>query len=162
MAHRRALLSTLTKSLLRHGRIRTTVIKAKETSRLADRLVTLGKNGSVHARRQAYDVLQDRELVKRLFADIAPRFVDCPGGYTRVVKLSPRRGDGAPQALLEFSRLPVAVPSVKPTKAGPAPSPERPSEAPARPQEPSEAKKPKRFFEGLREWLKPKPGNRES
>lgn len=151
-------MSNMTRNLLRHGRIRTTVVKAKQTQRAMDRLITLGKEGSLHARRQAYQVLRDRDLVKQLFAEVAPRFLDCQGGYTRVLKLMPRIGDGAPQALLELTRLPVVVPTSPAKKVKP-----QPSVAPGTPaskEEPSEQaqKKPKRFLEGLRDWFRPKQG----
>lgn len=154
--HREAMLNGMVKSLLAHGQIRTTYAKAKEAQRLADRLVTMGKEGSIHARRRAFRVLQDRTLVKRLFAEIAPRFVDTPGGYTRVLRLSLRRGDGAQEALLALSRLPAVQPATpggpRPAQAPKAPSaPERPeadkAEAPA---------KPKGLLEGLRKLWKKK------
>ena len=147
--HRGALLNSLVKSLVEHGSITTTLARAKEAQRLADRLVSFGKDGSIHSRRQAFRVLQDRTLVKQLFAEIAPRFVDVPGGYTRVVRTSIRRGDGAQRALLAFSRLPALQPAQGSKPAGaPKVSPE-----PTRPaQEQSEAskKKPKGLLEGLR------------
>lgn len=146
--HREAMLANMAKNLLRHGRIRTTVAKAKETSRLFDRLITLGKEGSVHARRRAYQILQDRDEVKRLFAEVAPRFQTTPGGYTRVLHLSPRAGDGAPQAWLELTQLPAGGPPVsratRPTTPTGAPS------APSAPPKEEPAKKPQKFFEGLR------------
>ena len=130
------------KSLIVHGQIQTTLARAKEAQRLADRLVTMGKEGSVHARRRAYRVLQDRTLVKQLFADIAPRFMDMPGGYTRVSRTAFRRGDGAQCALLSFSRLPARQPI--PTSKTPA-APSRPQ-----PEQPKEAQKPRGLMEGLR------------
>lgn len=144
--HSQATLDNLARNLLRHGRIRTTVAKAKVSRRVVDRLITLGKDGSVHARRQAYRILQDRGLVKQLFADIAPRFLDCQGGYTRVLKLDgARRGDGAQTAVLELTRLP----------APPKPAPARKAKPPAEPAKPTEPKageqpKPKGFLDGLR------------
>ena len=157
---RKALLAHMAKNLLRHGRVRTTLTKAKQCQRVVDRLISVGKEGSVHARRQAYRVLQDRQLVKHLFAEVAPRFLDCQGGYTRVLKLSPRLGDGAPQALLELTRVPVETPKTQPSgKTQRAVSPP-PSTTPQPPKEQEkEAKKPKRFFEGLREWFRVKQGS---
>lgn|SRR3989338_9086939 len=156
--HRGAILHGLVRGLILHGQITTTYARAKEAQRLADRLVTLGKGGSVHSRRRAFRVLQDRTLVKQLFADVAPRFVDVPGGYTRVIKTSFRRGDGAQQAVLAFSRLPAVQPAApqpgsKPVQAPKAPtSPERAKSAKA-----AEAKKAKKsFFEGLRKFWGPK------
>jgi len=156
--HREAMLHTLVKSLLEHGQIRTTYARAKEAQRLADRLVTLGKEGSIHSRRRAFRVLQNRTLVKQLFADIAPRFVDTPGGYTRVMRLATlRRGDGAQQALLALSRLPARQ-SVLGAGAKPEPAPKTPA-TPERPQpkKTEKSEKPKGFFEGLRGlWPKKK------
>ena len=148
--HRSSMLHSLVKSLLAHGRIHTTYARAKEAQRLADRLVTLGKEGSIHARRRAFRILQDRTLVKQLFADIAPSFLDVSGGYTRVVRLSFRRGDGAQRAVLALSRLPAAQPAL-PSGPQPSRSPEPPP-APKRPQpeKAGEAKTPTGFFEGLR------------
>ena len=150
------MLSTLAKSLIERGQLKTTEAKAKEAGRLIDRLITLGKDGSVHARRQAYRVLQDRGLVKRLFADIAPRFLDCPGGYTRIIKLNHRRGDGASLALLELARIPVDMPaSAHPVKTEAAPAPRAEDASKKSEGEPSK-EKPKRFFEGLRGMFKKK------
>ena len=149
--HGKAMLDNTARNVLHHGRIRTTLSKAKATQRVVDRLITLGKEGSIHSRRQAFRVLQDRTLVKRLFGDIAPRFVDVRGGYTRVLRLAIRQGDGAQTALLELTKLPVEEPA-KPTKAPKAEA------EPAQPIAPAEAKKPKKFFEGLRELFKTKKG----
>ena len=145
---RQALVHGLIKTLMVHGQVETTLARAKSAQRLADRLVTLGKDGSIHARRRSFRVLQDRTLVKRLFADVAPAFVDIRGGYTRVVRLSFRRGDGAQRALLSLSRPPVGQPA-RPTAPPPrqAPSTPDPKRAEKRAEE---AKKPKRLFEGLR------------
>ena len=157
---REALLDALIRGLVLHGQIQTTFARAKEAQRLADRLVTMGKDGSVHARRRAFRVLQDRTLVKSLFADIAPRFVDTPGGYTRVVRLGSRGGDGAQRAVLAFSRLPAVQPAI-PTTPKPAPAPKTSTPAPQRPQpKPThEAHKPKGLLEGLRNlWTRQKKG----
>jgi len=89
-------------SLLRHDRITTTDAKAKELRRWADWMVTLSKNGSLHARRQALSFLQDKDVVARLFGDLAPRFENRNGGYTRVVKVGRRRGDAAPLSIIEL------------------------------------------------------------
>lgn len=149
--HKEALLDSLVQGLLVHGQIHTTLARAKEAQRLADRLITLGKEGGIHARRRAFRVLQDRTLVKQLFADIAPRFADVAGGYTRVTRASFRRGDGAQQAVLAFSRLPVAQPATPTPTQKAAPAPQAPSAPkPAKKDAGEEAKKPKKFFEGLR------------
>lgn len=102
-AHRKALMRNLVKALLIREQIRTTDAKAKELRRHADHIVTLGKRGTVHARRLAFMYLGSRKLVKRLFDEVAPRFQGRPGGYTRVLKLGPRRGDAAPISVVEFT-----------------------------------------------------------
>jgi len=102
-AHRKALMRNLVKALIQRRKIRTTDAKAKEMRRWADRMVTLGKIGSLHAHRQAFAFLGDRQLVKVLFDEIAPRFQERMGGYTRALKVGPRRGDGAPISLVEFA-----------------------------------------------------------
>lgn len=102
-AHRKALNRNLTRSLILHGRIKTTVPKAKEMIPFASRLVTLAKDGSLAARRHAINLMGESEAVRKLFAEIAPRFADRPGGYLRMIKLpTGRLGDRAPQAFVEF------------------------------------------------------------
>jgi large subunit ribosomal protein L17 len=88
--------------LLRDERIQTTDPKAKEVRRWADRVITLGKRGSLHARRQALEIVRDKAIVRKLFDTIAPRFKDRPGGYTRIIKIGQRRGDAAPISLIEL------------------------------------------------------------
>ncbi|MFN2609454.1 MAG: 50S ribosomal protein L17 [Actinomycetota bacterium] len=100
--HQKMMLAGLTASLIRDERIRTTEAKAKRMRPLAEKMVTLGKSGDVHARRQALSVIEDRDIVHKLFADIAPRFSERNGGYTRILKLGPRKGDAAPMAIIEF------------------------------------------------------------
>lgn len=102
LGHRKALLRNLVTDLLDHGKIETTEVKAKEVRILADNLITLGKKGDLHARRQAARVIGNPEVLKKLFAEIAPRYTERSGGYTRIVKLGPRRGDAAPMALIEL------------------------------------------------------------
>lgn len=151
------MLRHLIRSLVVHGQIQTTVARAKEVQRLADRLVTMGKDGSLHARRRAFQLLQDRTAVKQVFAEIAPRFLDVRGGYTRVVRTAFRRGDGAQRAVLAFSRLPAVHPAPAPGPKG-APQPPAPA-APPRPapKEPTAPQKPRRLFEGLRHlWTRKK------
>ena len=157
---RQAVVNNLIKSLVQHGQIRTTHARAKEAQRLADRLVTLGKDGSIHARRRAFRILQDQRLVGQLFSDIAPRYVDVSGGYTRVLRLSPRPGDGAQQALLAFSRLPAGQPAA-PKSQKPASAPQAPTAPKRQPEKPAEAEeKPKTFFEGIRNiWTRKKKGS---
>jgi len=100
--HRKAMLRNLTVALVEHERLETTVAKAKELRRVADRLASWGKEGTVHARRMAQSLLQQHGLVVKLFTDIAPRLGDRPGGYTRVIKTRRRFGDGAPMAMIEW------------------------------------------------------------
>ena len=101
-AHRKALYSNLAGALIQHGRIETTEAKAKAVKPLAEKLITLGKRGDLHARRQALATLRSNDVVYRLFSDVAPRFAERQGGYTRIVKLGPRQGDAAPMVLLEL------------------------------------------------------------
>jgi large subunit ribosomal protein L17 len=101
-AHRKALYANLACSLIEHGRIRTTEAKAKAVKPFAEKMITLGRRGDLHARRQAMAELRSQEIVHRLFADVAPRFADRPGGYSRIVKLGPRYGDAAPMVYLEL------------------------------------------------------------
>jgi large subunit ribosomal protein L17 len=101
-AHRKALYSNLAGALIEHGRIKTTVAKAKAVKPLAEQMITLGKRGDLHARRLALAELRSQDVVHQLFADVAPRFADRPGGYTRIVKLGPRQGDAAEMAYLEL------------------------------------------------------------
>ena len=89
-------------SLLREEKIKTTDPKAKELRRWADRVITLGKQGSLHARRQVLSIVHDKTVVRKLFDTIAPRFKDRPGGYTRIIKLGIRRGDAAQMAVIEL------------------------------------------------------------
>jgi large subunit ribosomal protein L17 len=89
-------------ALLREEKIKTTDPKAKELRRWADRVITLGKQGSLHARRQVLSIVQDKAVVRKLFDTIAPRFRERPGGYTRIIKVGIRRGDAAPMALIEL------------------------------------------------------------
>jgi len=102
-AHRRALFRNLVTALLEHERIRTTEAKAKAMRRLVDRMVTLGKRGSLHARRQALAFVSKPSVVRKLFDELAPRFANRPGGYTRVVRLAVRRGDAARLAIIELT-----------------------------------------------------------
>jgi len=102
-AHRRALFRNLVTSLLQHEHLQTTDAKAKELRRWTDRMITLGKRGTLHARRQALAFVRSRSVVAKLFDDIAPRFSTRPGGYTRITKLGIRRGDAAPISLIELT-----------------------------------------------------------
>jgi len=115
-AHRKALLRNLVLSLIRHERIRTTDAKAKELRRYADRMVTLGKQGDLSARRMVFSLIESRDAVKKLFDVIAPRFKDRAGGYTRVVKFGVRNGDAASVSIVEFTGASERAKAKKPRK----------------------------------------------
>jgi large subunit ribosomal protein L17 len=113
-SHERLILANLATSLFRHGRITTTEAKARRLRPFAERLITKAKEGDLHARRQVLTVVRDRDVSTALFDEIGPRFANRPGGYTRIVKTAPRRGDAAPMAIIEL---------VEPlVEAAPAPS----------------------------------------
>jgi large subunit ribosomal protein L17 len=101
-AHRKALYSNLAGSLIEHGRIKTTEAKAKAVKPIAEKMITLGRRGDLAARRQALAYLRSQEVVHHLFAEVAPRFADRPGGYSRIVKIGPRFGDAAEMVYLEL------------------------------------------------------------
>ncbi|HVN91988.1 MAG TPA: 50S ribosomal protein L17 [Candidatus Binataceae bacterium] len=115
-AHRKALFRNLVLALITHERIKTTDPKAKELRHFADRMVTLGKRGDLAARRLAFDFMQSRDAVKKLFDEIAPRFKERQGGYTRVVKFGFRRGDAAPLSIIEFVDVSERAEAKKPPK----------------------------------------------
>lgn len=117
-AHRDSLLANQVCSLIEHRRIKTTLAKAKATKPLAERMLTLGKKGDLHARRIAISYLKHKDIVKKLFTEIAPAAADRKGGYTRIVKLGMRRSDAAEMAIIEWVDKPaVIVPEAKPTAA---------------------------------------------
>jgi large subunit ribosomal protein L17 len=128
-AHRDALLAGQVCSLIEHYRIKTTVAKAKAVRPLAEHLVSLGRQGTLHARRMALAVLHSPKAVKKLFEDVAPRTGSRPGGFTRIVRLGPRKSDSAPIAYLEWVDAPAAEPA--------------PEVQTAEQAQPTEAKKPK-------------------
>ena len=101
-AHRKALYSNLAGALIEHGRIQTTEAKAKFVKPYAEKMITLGKRGDLAARRRALALLRSQEVVHLLFTEVAPRFAERPGGYTRIVKLGPRQGDAAEMVYLEL------------------------------------------------------------
>jgi large subunit ribosomal protein L17 len=172
--HRKALLANQVCSLIEHQRIKTTLAKAKAVRPLADRMVTLGKNGSIHARRTALATLRQKNAVKKLFDDIAPRSAERNGGYTRIVKLGQRKSDSALMAFIEWvdmaevveekpaeakkAKRKEAEPKPKktepeaaaPKEEEPAAEEEKPAEAPA----PAEEPKPKK-----RRWFGRKSGD---
>ena len=99
---RRAMLRSLVTSFLKHGRIETTETRAKETRSIAEKMITLAKRGDLHARRQVLSYVLEEEVVKTLFEEIAPKYAERNGGYTRIIKKGPRRGDGAEVVILEL------------------------------------------------------------
>lgn len=101
-SHRKAMLRNQVTSLLRYGKVETTVSKAKETQRMTEKMITLGKKGDLQARRKALAYIYDEDVVKELFDEIAPKYSERNGGYTRVLKMGPRRGDAAEVAILEL------------------------------------------------------------
>jgi len=163
--HRKALLANQVCSLIEHQRIKTTLAKAKAVRPLAERMVTLGKKGSIHARRTALATLRQKSAVKKLFDDIAPRSAERNGGYTRIVKLGQRKSDSAPMAFVEWVDMAEVIEEkpaeekkakrkeaeAKPTKAEsetvtpkeeePAAKEEKPAEAPAPAEEPQPKKR---------------------
>jgi large subunit ribosomal protein L17 len=116
--HRKSLLANQVCSLIEHQRIKTTLAKAKAVRPLAEKMVTLGKKGSLHARRTALSVLRQRDAVKKLFNDIAPRSAGRNGGYTRIIKLGPRKSDAASIALLEWVDAPQLSEETAPEEKG--------------------------------------------
>ncbi|MCK9487620.1 MAG: 50S ribosomal protein L17 [Dehalococcoidia bacterium] len=101
-SQRRAMYRTITTAVIRHGGVLTTEARAKETRRIVEKMITLGKRGSIHARRQAQAFIEDRDVVQQLFDEVAPKYSERPGGYTRVVKLGQRKGDAARIARIEL------------------------------------------------------------
>ncbi|MEV2276009.1 50S ribosomal protein L17 [Nocardiopsis sp. NPDC049922] len=139
-AHERHILANLATALFQHGRVRTTEAKAKRLRPYAEKLITLGKRGDLHARRQVLTKITDKSVVHELFTEIGPRYENRPGGYTRITKIGPRKGDNAPMAIIELVEAlaapaaPAAAPAAEATEA-PA---EETVEAPA--EESSESK----------------------
>jgi large subunit ribosomal protein L17 len=123
-SHRKAMLRTMVTSLLKHEKIQTTDMKAKELKKVADKMITLGKRGDLHARRQAAAYVRERDMVGKLFGDLSERYKERAGGYTRIVKSGYRAGDNAPMSIIEFVRNAEAD---KPMKAD---KPKKKAEAP--------------------------------
>ncbi|WP_424529074.1 50S ribosomal protein L17 [Sphaerisporangium viridialbum] len=123
-AHERLILANLATQLFQHGRIRTTETKAKRLRPVAERLITKAKKGDIHNRRQVLAVVKDKGVVHHLFTEIAPTFAERPGGYTRITKLGPRKGDNAPMALIELVAEPLNAVSVGRTTPAAAPAEE--------------------------------------
>jgi len=117
-SHRKAMLRTMVTSLLKYEKIQTTDMKAKELKKVADKMITLGKRGDLHARRQAASYVRERDVVSKLFGEMSERYKDRAGGYTRIVKSGYRAGDNAPMSIIEFVRNAEAE---KPRKKASAP-----------------------------------------
>jgi large subunit ribosomal protein L17 len=130
-SHRKALYANMTGALIEHGRIKTTVAKAKEVRPVAEQMITLGRRGGVHARRQALKFLRSQDVVHKLFSDVGPRFAERNGGYSRIVRIGPRLGDAAEMAYLELVDFTPEAPAPRPRR--------RPEEAE---QEPEPAEEP--------------------
>ncbi|HMC08732.1 MAG TPA: 50S ribosomal protein L17 [Actinomycetota bacterium] len=113
-AHDRLMIAGLAAALFREERIRTTETRARRLRPVAERLITMGKEGTLASRRRALAVVEDRDIIHKLYSDIAPRFADRQGGYTRIVKLAPRKGDAAPMVLIEI--VEGAAPETKPAE----------------------------------------------
>jgi len=124
-SHRKALYANLTSALIEHGRIRTTAAKAKEVRPVAEQMITLGRRGGVHARRQALKFLRSQDVVHKLFSDVGPRFADRDGGYSRIVRIGPRLGDAAEMVYLELVDF---LPEAKPVRRRRAPEQEQEQE----------------------------------
>lgn len=142
--HRKSLLANLAVSLIEHNRIKTTLAKAKAVRPLAEKLVTIGKKNTLHARRTAKAVLRQDDAVKKLFAEVAPRAADRKGGYTRIVKLGQRQSDASEMAFIEWVDGPVAVEkAAPPPKAKKAAKPKATAAETAPAEEPKPVKKPR-------------------
>lgn len=146
-SHRTALLKNLLTSLLRYGRIKTTTAKAKELRRYAEHFVTLGKQGTLAARRQAFEWIRDREVLTKLFADYAVRFSDRNGGYTRITHMEPRYGDNAAMSMIEYlpgkNTTPATTATDKSAKAKKVAKPAKVAKAAKAEKKPATAKKAK-------------------
>ncbi|MEV5746564.1 50S ribosomal protein L17 [Actinoallomurus sp. NPDC052308] len=134
-SHQRIILANLATALFEHGRITTTEAKARRLRPLAEKLITKAKRGDLAARRQVLTVVRDKGVVHTLFTEIGPRFENRPGGYTRITKLGPRKGDNAPMALIELVEeagpSAVTTRTTAPAAEAPAPAAEETEETPA-------------------------------
>jgi len=128
-AHRKALYSNLAGALIEHGRIKTTVTKAKAVKPHVEQMITLGRRGDLHARRQATAFLRSRDVVHKLFAEVAPLFKDRPGGYTRIIKIGTRPGDSAEMAYIELVDDEYVAAQIEERTPDPVVVPEIPVEA---------------------------------
>ena len=142
-AHERIILANLASQLFEHGKIVTTEAKAKRLRPVAEKLITKAKRGDIHARREVLKTVRDKGVVHVLFTEIAPTFTDRPGGYTRITKVGPRKGDNAPMALIELVTEPVQARTSSAAPAGAAAATAPVSESsPASPDSPESADSP--------------------
>ncbi|MBN1493123.1 MAG: 50S ribosomal protein L17 [Candidatus Omnitrophica bacterium] len=150
VAHRKAMLANLVTSLVKHNRIKTTLARAKETSRLTDKMITLAKRNTLHARRQIIAAIRSKEAARKLIDELAPLFKSRNGGYTRILKYKSRAGDNAILAILEFTEFPEIKEPKKKKKAAKLPKDDKvkDEEAPQEPQ-PKPTKK-SAFFNSLK------------
>ncbi|TDC99557.1 50S ribosomal protein L17 [Nonomuraea deserti] len=141
-AHERLILANLATDLFRHGKIRTTVTKAKRLRPVAERLITKAKKGDIHNRRQVLTVVRDKGVVHHLFTEIATTFAERPGGYTRITKVGARKGDNAPMAVIELVTEPMSGVTTRTEAPAPAPAAEeaKAEETPAEEAPAEEAK----------------------
>jgi len=158
-SHRRAMFRNMVTSLLAQERIETTVAKAKEARRFADRMVTLGKKGTLHARRQALTFIMDKDVVSKLFSELAPRYADRNGGYTRIIRTGFRRGDGAELAILEMVGRIAPKPKLEKKKGKKEEAPKEPEKTPTASPE---AKPPEQPTEEEKEEKKPRRKRRKA
>jgi large subunit ribosomal protein L17 len=145
-SHRRALYANLTAELIEHERIKTTVTKAKAVKPIAEQMITLGRRGDMHARRQAVAFLGSKDIVHKLFAELGPRYAERPGGYSRIVRLGPRPGDAAEMVYLELVDTPLVFRSRMPEEGAEVEAAAVPAEADA--EEPGTEKAPEAEAEG--------------
>ncbi len=155
-SHRKAFMRNMARNLLKHERIETTKARAKESRKLVERLITLTKTDSVFSRRRAYDVLQDRDLVMKLFKDIAPLFKSRTSGYTRIIPLGFRRGDGADMVILELTERKIVEKLPKKKKKEKA-KPEEPIDKSATETSGDKAVEAKHKEDAKKEELRAKP-----
>jgi len=148
-AHRKALFRNMVTSLLKHERIMTTEVKAKEVGRLTEKMITLGKRGDLHARRQAIAFIKNNEVIKRLFSEYSERYKARDGGYTRVIKLEPRSGDNAPMAIVEL--VDRTVVEKKAESKGKPEKPAKKAEKAAAPKKKAAAKETKKSAKAKKE-----------
>ncbi len=140
-AHERIILANLATQLFEHGKILTTETKAKRLRPVAEKLITKAKRGDIHARREVLKTVRDKGVVHVLFTEIAPTFTDRPGGYTRITKVSPRKGDTAPMALIELVTEPVTAKASTPAASVAAATPAA-AASPASPESPDSPDSP--------------------